>query len=49
MLDSGALLIRGMVECSGSDSDGSGGAVDVVAERVERLHLGVRSQPRDFR
>ena len=40
--DSGALLIRGMLERSS-------GVTNVVAERIARLPLGVRTRSRDFR
>jgi error-prone DNA polymerase len=40
--DSGALLIRGMLE-RGS------GAVNVVAERIKQLHLAAHGRSRDFR
>ncbi len=48
-LDSAALLIRGMLERSGGSPDGRGGAINVVAEHIEKLHLGVRKSSRDFR
>ena len=41
--DSGGLLIRGMLENSAD------GVVNVLAERLERLHLGLRTRSRDFR
>jgi error-prone DNA polymerase len=40
--ESGGLLIRGMLERVD-------GVVNVVAERIDKLHLGVRSGSRDFR
>ena len=39
---SGALLIRGMLESAD-------GVVNVSAERIERLDLGIRAKSRDFR
>ncbi|MFN2560373.1 MAG: error-prone DNA polymerase [Jatrophihabitans sp.] len=41
--ESGGLLIRGMLEHT------SDGVINVVAERLERLHLGLHVQSRDFR
>jgi len=41
VLGSSGLLVRGMLERSS-------GAVNVVAERIEKLNLGMRSQSRDF-
>ncbi|MEP6599637.1 MAG: error-prone DNA polymerase, partial [Actinomycetota bacterium] len=40
--ESGGLLIRGMLERVD-------GVVNVVAERIDKLHLGVRASSRDFR
>jgi error-prone DNA polymerase len=40
--ESGGLLIRGMVE-------ETEGVVNVLAERIDKLHLGIRSRSRDFR
>ncbi len=40
--ESGGLLIRGMLERAD-------GVVNVVAERIDKLHLGVRASSRDFR
>jgi error-prone DNA polymerase len=40
--DSGALLIRGMLERQS-------GATNIVAERITRLPLGVSTRSRDFR
>jgi error-prone DNA polymerase len=40
--ESGGLLIRGMLERVD-------GVVNVVAERIDKLHLGVRAGSRDFR
>jgi error-prone DNA polymerase len=40
--ESGGLLIRGMLERVD-------GVVNVTAERIEKLHLGVRTSSRDFR
>jgi error-prone DNA polymerase len=39
--ESGGLLIRGMLERTG-------GVVNVLAERIEKLPLGVRTRSRDF-
>ncbi|HST46221.1 error-prone DNA polymerase [Jatrophihabitans sp.] len=39
---SGGLLVRGMLECSE-------GVVNVLAERIEPLQLGMRTTSRDFR
>jgi error-prone DNA polymerase len=41
--ESGGLLIRGMLEHT------SDGVINVVAERLERLHLGLHVRSRDFR
>ena len=41
--ESGGLLIRGMLEHT------SDGVINVVAERLERLPLGLRTRARDFR
>jgi error-prone DNA polymerase len=41
--DSGGLLIRGMLEHTRD------GVINVVAERIERLHLGLHTRSRDFR
>src|SRR3954468_7992818 len=41
--ESGGLLIRGMLEHT------KDGVINVVAERVERLHLGLHVRSRDFR
>jgi error-prone DNA polymerase len=41
--DSGGLLIRGMLEHT------TDGVINVVAERLERLHLGLHTTSRDFR
>lgn len=49
VLESGALLIRGMLERSGGTADGLGGAINVLAERIEKLHLAARTRSRDFR
>ena len=49
-LGSNALLVRGMLQRSGGDElGGGGGALNVVAEYVEKLDLGVRTPSRDFR
>ncbi len=40
--ESGGLLIRGMLERTD-------GVVNVLAERIDKLHLGVRTSSRDFR
>jgi len=40
--DSGALLIRGMLEKAHD-------VTNILAERIERLRLGVRTVSRDFR
>ncbi|MDT4891633.1 MAG: error-prone polymerase [Pseudonocardiales bacterium] len=40
--DSGGLVIRGMLECTD-------GVVNVLAERLERLPLGLHTRSRDFR
>ena len=40
--ESGGLLIRGMLERAD-------GVINIVAERIERLPLGLRSTSRDFR
>jgi error-prone DNA polymerase len=40
--ESGGLLIRGMLERTGD-------VINVLAERIERLPLGLRTQSRDFR
>jgi error-prone DNA polymerase len=40
--DSGGLVIRGMLECTD-------GVVNVLAERLERLPLGLHTKSRDFR
>lgn len=45
---SGALLVRGMLERSGG-TDGQGGAINVIAERIGRLRLSTRTPSRDFR
>jgi error-prone DNA polymerase len=46
--ESGGLLIRGLVERT--DGAGpSGGVVNVLAERIEKLPLGIRTRSRDFR
>jgi error-prone DNA polymerase len=41
--ESGGLLIRGMLEHT------TDGVINVVAERLERLHLGLHVRSRDFR
>ncbi|TAM89941.1 MAG: error-prone DNA polymerase, partial [Jatrophihabitans sp.] len=41
--DSGGLLIRGMIERTDDV------VVNVLAERIERLHLGLHTRSRDFR
>jgi error-prone DNA polymerase len=41
--ESGGLLIRGMLEHT------KDGVINVVAERLERLHLGLHTRSRDFR
>ncbi len=41
--ESGGLLIRGMLEHT------SDGVINVLAERIERLHLGLHTRSRDFR
>jgi error-prone DNA polymerase len=41
--EAGGLLIRGMVERTDE------GVVNVLAERLERLHLGLHTRSRDFR
>jgi error-prone DNA polymerase len=41
--EAGGLLIRGMVERTDD------GVVNVLAERIERLHLGLHTRSRDFR
>ncbi len=41
--DSGGLMIRGMLEHTGD------GVINVIAERIEKLNLGLRTKSRDFR
>jgi error-prone DNA polymerase len=41
--ESGGLLIRGMLEHT------QDGVLNVLAERIERLHLGLHTKSRDFR
>jgi error-prone DNA polymerase len=41
--ESGGLLIRGMLEHTND------GVINVLAERLERLHLGLHTRSRDFR
>jgi error-prone DNA polymerase len=41
--ESGGLLIRGMLEHT------KDGVINVIAERLERLHLGLHTKSRDFR
>jgi error-prone DNA polymerase len=41
--ESGGLLIRGMLEHTND------GVINVIAERIERLHLGLHTRSRDFR
>ena len=41
--ESGGLLIRGMLERTDD------GVINVLAERIERLPLGLRTRSRDFR
>jgi error-prone DNA polymerase len=41
--ESGGLLVRGMLEHT------KDGVINVVAERLERLHLGLHTKARDFR
>ena len=41
--ESGGLLIRGMLEHSRD------GVINVLAERIDKLHLGLRTVSRDFR
>jgi error-prone DNA polymerase len=41
--ESGGLLIRGMLEHT------KDGVINVIAERLERLHLGLHTRSRDFR
>ncbi|HEV7203930.1 MAG TPA: error-prone DNA polymerase [Jatrophihabitans sp.] len=41
--ESGGLLIRGMLENT------SDGVINVLAERIDRLHLGLHTRSRDFR
>jgi len=41
--ESGGLLIRGMLEHT------KDGVVNVIAERIEKLNLGLRTKSRDFR
>jgi error-prone DNA polymerase len=41
--ESGGLLIRGMLEKTAD------GVVNVVAERIDKLDLGLRVRSRDFR
>jgi len=49
--DSGALLIRGMLERSGGRPDGDtlDGAINIVAEHVVHLKLTAQTRSRDFR
>jgi error-prone DNA polymerase len=53
--ESGGLLIRGMLERSGGGPPSSegvaagGGVTNVLAERIERLDLGLHTKSRDFR
>ena len=49
--EAGGMLIRGMLErVEDSGPDGvNGTVVNVLAERLERLHLGIRNTSRDFR
>ncbi|MEO9140264.1 MAG: OB-fold nucleic acid binding domain-containing protein, partial [Jatrophihabitans sp.] len=41
--ESGGLMIRGMLENT------KDGVINVLAERLDRLHLGLRNTSRDFR
>jgi error-prone DNA polymerase len=41
--ESGGLLVRGMLEHT------KDGVLNVIAERLERLHLGLHTRSRDFR
>jgi error-prone DNA polymerase len=41
--EAGGLLIRGMLENTRD------GVINVLAERIERLHLGLHTRSRDFR
>ncbi|MBE7190015.1 OB-fold nucleic acid binding domain-containing protein, partial [Jatrophihabitans endophyticus] len=41
--ESGGLVIRGMLENT------KDGVINVLAERIERLELGLRTRSRDFR
>jgi error-prone DNA polymerase len=41
--ESGGLLIRGMLEHT------TDGVINVIAERLDRLHLGLHTKSRDFR
>jgi error-prone DNA polymerase len=41
--DAGGMLIRGMLEHT------SEGVINVIAERLERLSLGLHTRSRDFR
>ena len=41
--ESGGLMIRGMLEHT------SEGVLNVIAERIEKLNLGLRTKSRDFR
>ena len=41
--ESGGLLIRGMLEHT------KDGVINVIAERIEKLNLGLRTKSRDFR
>jgi error-prone DNA polymerase len=40
--ESGGLVIRGMLERTE-------GVINILAERIERLHLGLHTKSRDFR
>jgi len=44
-----ALVVRGMLERSGHTNDGHPGAINIVAEHLQRLPLAVPAGSRDFR
>jgi error-prone DNA polymerase len=47
--EAGGLLIRGMLERTRPPDDRGPGVLNVIAERVEKLNLGLRTRSRDFR
>jgi error-prone DNA polymerase len=47
--EAGGLLIRGMLERTRPPNDRGPGVLNVLAERIEKLNLGLHTRSRDFR